>query len=120
MIGSMPASTTGTSTILHQMGFPSKETINKLIQYSFVGLALSALGLILFGMVAKKKVPKQFITKVIMKESKTATEEPKVTHQKPVDVKLQPNLRSIRILQERLAKGEITSSEFENLKRLLE
>jgi hypothetical protein len=70
-----------------------------------------------FGAVAKK-IKKQFTVKVVSEEPDKVKEvipSPQFT-----DESAQTNLRIIRILQERLAKGEITSSEFQNLKRFLE
>jgi uncharacterized membrane protein len=112
MLGSMPGSTSGTSSLLHQMGYPSRETVIKMIQYSFAGLAVTGIALLFFGAVTKKNLPKQFVAKLVMDEP--------VSIQQPQDRKVQLNLHSLRILQDRLAKGEITSNEFENLKRLLE
>ncbi|MBI1827994.1 MAG: SHOCT domain-containing protein [Thaumarchaeota archaeon] len=113
--GSIPGTNSG--AILHQMGYPSRSTIIPLIQYSFVGLAVAGLGFVAFGAVAKK-IPKQFTVKLVTEEPEKVKEFHSDTQ--PTDERTQTNLRSLRILQERLAKGEITSSEFQNLKRFLE
>ncbi len=117
--GSFTGSIPGTSggSMLHQMGYPSRTVIIPLIQYSFVGLAVVGIGFVGFGSVAKK-IPKQFTVKLVTEEPEEVKEFH--TDTQPTDERTQTNLRSLRILQERLAKGEITSSEFQNLKRLLE
>ena len=88
-----------------------------IIQYSVIGMAAAGIGVVLFGFVAKK-IPKKVVVKLVTEVS----DKEKEVHidSKPTDEKIQTNLRSIRILQERLAKGEISSSEFLNLKRFLE
>jgi uncharacterized membrane protein len=106
-----------TSSILHQMGYPSMSAVIPIIQYSVIGMAVAGIGFVLFGFVAKKipkKVAVKLVTEVSDKEKEVHTDS------KPADEKIQTNLRSIRILQERLAKGEISLNEFQNLKRFLE
>jgi uncharacterized membrane protein len=112
--GSIPGTSSG--SMLHQMGYPSRTVIIPLIQYSFVGLAAVGVGFVIFGAVAKK-IPKQVTVKLVAEEA----EKVKVpTSLQFTDERTQTNLRSIRILQERLAKGEITPSEFQNLRKFLE
>jgi uncharacterized membrane protein len=113
--GSIPGTSGG--SMLHQMGYPSRTVIIPLIQYSFVGLAAIGIGFAGFGSVAKK-IPKQVAVKLVTEEPEKVKEVH--TSTQITDERTQTNLRSLRILQERLAKGEITSSEFQNLKRLLE
>ena len=105
------------TSILHQMGYPSMSAVIPIIQYSVIGMAAAGIGFVLFGFVAKK-IPKKVVVKLVTEVS----DKEKEVHidSKPTDEKIQTNLRSIRILQERLAKGEISSSEFLNLKRFLE
>lgn len=123
MTGSIPGTTGG--SMLHQMGYPSRTVIIPLIQYSFVGLALVGIGFAAFGAVAKK-IPKQVTVKLvteepdIVKDHTSSEVEETHTSSKITDESTQTNLRSIRILQERLARGEISSSEYQNLKRLME
>ena len=124
MIHSFMSSMTGSSipgtnggSMLKQMGYPSRTVVIPLIQYSFVGLGVAGIGFVVFGVIAKK-VKKQFEVKLVAEEQKTVKEIH--TEPQPKDERLQTNLRSLRILQERLAKGEITSSEFQKLKRFLE
>ena len=115
---SMTGSVPGTSgSILRQMGYPSRAVVIPMIQYSFVGLAIAGIGLTVFGAVAKK-ISKQVTVNLVAEEAKKVEK----VHTSPqiTDERTQTNLRSLRILQDRLARGEITSSEFQNLKRLLE
>jgi len=119
--GSIPGA--GSGSILKQMGYPSRSTVIPLIQYSFVGLAVAGFGFIVFGAVAKK-IPKKVTVNLVTKNMEAPEKIEKVkeihTSTQFVDERAQTNLRSLRILQERLAKGEITANEFQNLKRLLE
>lgn len=103
-------------SMLHAMGYPSRTVVIPLIQYSFIGLAVAGIGIAAFGTIAKK-IPKSVEIKLVPEEEKIKEIQtsPQIT-----DERMQTNLRSLRILQERLAKGEITSSEFQNLKKLLE
>lgn len=124
MIHSFMSSMTGSSipgagsgSILKQMGYPSRTVVIPLIQYSFVGLCAVGIGFVAFGAIAKK-VKKQFEMKLVAEEHETVKEIR--TEPQPKDEKIQSNLRSLRILQERLAKGEITSNEFQKLKKFLE
>jgi uncharacterized membrane protein len=94
-----------TKAMLAQMGIPSIDTIIKLTQYCFVGLAVAGLGIIVLG-VLSKKIPKQTPIKVQREPSSEVPDE--------------GNPNELRLLQERLAKGEISSSQYQNLKKLLE
>ena len=125
MIHSFMSSMTGTSvpgtsggSILKQMGYPSRTVVIPLIQYSFAGMGVVGIGFVAFGAIAKK-VKKQFEVKLVAEKQQETVKEVNAEPQ-PRDERLQTNLRSLRILQERLAKGEITSSEFQKLKKLLE
>ena len=116
--GSFTGSVPGTSgSILRQMGYPSRTVAIPMIQYSFIGLAFTGIGITIFGAVAKKTT-KQVTVNLIAEETEKAKEVSPPPQIK--DERTQTNLRSLRILQERLAKGEITSNEFQNLKKLLE
>jgi len=125
MIHSFMSSMTGPSvpgtnggSMLKQMGYPSRTVVIPLIQYSFVGMGVVGIGFVAFGAIAKK-VKKQFEVKLVAEEQQETVKEIS-TERQPKDEKLQTNLHSLRILQERLAKGEITSSEFQRLKKFLE
>ncbi|HET6458496.1 MAG TPA: SHOCT domain-containing protein [Nitrosopumilaceae archaeon] len=121
--GSIPGA--GSGSILKQMGYPSRSTVVPLIQYSFVGLALTGLGFMVFGALAKK-ISSQVTVNLVTGDEK----EPEKVEAKKVqeirtssqftDERIHPDNRSLRILQERLAKGDITANEYQNLKKLLE
>jgi len=96
-----------TTNILQQMGIPPIDTIDQMIHYSFACSAVAGVIIILFG-IAKKKFKRQF--------SSTSTESKLTEKEYHVD----PMQKSIQILKERLAKGEITQNDFKNLKKLLE
>jgi uncharacterized membrane protein len=121
MTGSIPGA--GSGSILKQMGYPSRSTVVPLIQYSFVGLALAGLGFMGFGAIAKK-ITSQVTVNLATGDAKEPekVEKIKEIHTSPqfTDERIHADNRSLRILQERLVKGEITANEFQNLKRLLE
>ena len=135
MMGSMMGSSSGSipgagsGSILKQMGYPSRSTVVPLIQYSFVGLALTGLGFIVFGIIARK-VSSQVTVNLVTDDGKgpekvedvREVKKTKEVHSSPqfTDEGVKIDNRSLKILQERLAKGEITVNEFQNLKRLLE
>jgi len=115
MTGSIPGTNGG--SMLKQMGYPSRTVVIPMIQYMFAGLGVAGVGIAIFGIVAKK-IPKQVKVKLVTEEPEKVKE---IHMDSPsIDENAKTNLRSLRILQERLAKGEITSSEFQNLKRFLE
>ena len=130
MLHSFMSSMTGSAfvthgSILHQMGYPSRTVIIPLIQYSFLGLAIAGLGLMVFGGIAKKITSQVNVKQVTAKQVSEEIEETKKVKERYAnlqfkDERKQTNLHSLRILQERLANGEITASEFRNLKRLLD
>ncbi len=53
-IGSMSGGNMNSASLLRQMGYPSLHEVMPIFQYSLVGLAVAGLGMIAFGMVAKK------------------------------------------------------------------
>lgn len=57
-ISSMSGGNMNSVSMLHQMGYPSLHEVMPIFQYSLVGLAVAGLGMIAFGMVAKK--PQKF------------------------------------------------------------
>ena len=117
-VGSTPGSfPITTSSMLHSMGYPSKSTVVLFMQYSFVGLAIAGIGMMVHGAVAKN-FKKQFTVEL-------DTDEPyeikkSYTNFQPMDEKLQANSKAISRLQERLANGEIRTDEFERIKKFLE
>ncbi|MHB8601468.1 MAG: SHOCT domain-containing protein [Nitrosotalea sp.] len=96
-----------TSSILSQIGIPTIDEMVKVTQYSFVGLGISGIGGIIVGIISKKSKPQFVIPKT---ES---------AHQVEHD-EIKGKSSALNTLQESLAKGEITSSQYQNLKRLLE
>jgi uncharacterized membrane protein len=96
------------ANVFSQMGFPPLPEVDKWIHYSFVGLAVAGVLPVLFGIFAKKKIQKQFSN--INTDLNHITPEPQEV----------PPLKSIDILKERLARGEITQYDFVHLKKLIE
>jgi len=96
------------ANVFSQMGFPPIEEIDKWIHYSFAGLAVAGVFPVLFGIFAKKKIQKQF--------SDINTDLNHIIPEPQEDT----SLKSISILKERLARGEITPYDFVHLKKLLE
>jgi hypothetical protein len=92
------------TSILSQMGIPPIDEMVKIAQYSFVGLGVIGIGAIMFGIISKK-YKQQFVV-------------PEVELAHHDEMKEKSN--AFNILQERLSKGEITSSQYQNLKRHLE
>lgn len=103
-----PGSSGMAANVFQQMGFPPIQEVDKWIHYSFAGLVVAGVFPILFGMFAKKKIQKQFSN--INKDLNHITEEPQED----------TSLKSIKILKERLARGEITPYDFVHLKKFLE
>ena len=95
-----------TSSFLAQMGIPSVDEMVEIAKYSFLGIGVAGLGLIIFGAVIKN-YKKQFFVQSLDEESLESSEAPSMS-------------KALWVLQERLAKGEITSRQFKNLKRLLD
>ena len=98
-----------TSSLLAQMGIPPADEISQLTQYSFVGLAVAGIGALIFGIIVKA-VPKQGPVKMGIE----------LNVQKPEKEEKDDRSKALRLLKERLAKGEITSSQYANLKDLLD
>ena len=67
-IGSMSGGSLNTASMLRQMGYPSLHEVMPIFQYSLVGLAVVGLGMMVFGMVAKK-TPKFRSVKLVTNES---------------------------------------------------
>jgi hypothetical protein len=96
------------SQIFAQLGMPpipSTPDLIAFVQYCCIGLAVAGLGIIFFGTVLKKPLT---TTVNISLEPETKLQDEDT------------NLKAINLLQERLAKGEITSSQYQNLRKLLE
>jgi hypothetical protein len=97
------------SQIFSQLGMPpipSTPDIIAFVQYCCIGLVVAGVGIIIFGILSKK-TPKSSPIKVSLEPAQRLQDE-------------DTNLKAINLLQERLAKGEITSSQYQNLRKLLE
>jgi len=95
--------------IFAQLGFPPMPPINSIIifiQYSIIGIIVAGLGIIAFGVISKKAVKQSALNLPIESTQRLQDEE--------------VNPKALHLLQERLAKGEITSSQFQNLKKMIE
>jgi uncharacterized membrane protein len=100
------ASDSMTSSLLTQMGIPPIGTIIPMVEYSFVGLGVAGFGLTIFGIVTKNFKSQIYVESLEINSSDSSEKPPMPT--------------ALWILQERLAKGEITSSQYKNMRRLLE
>lgn len=95
------------TSVLQQIGIPPIQVIDQWIHYSFVGLAIAGVLLVVLGIFTKKNV-KQF---------SNINAEPEESTEKSQE---EPSQKSLQILKERLARGEITPDDFVDLKKLLE
>jgi len=99
------------SQIFSQLGMPPIPPLQEIIafvQYCCIGLVVAGAGILIFGL-ASKKTSKPFSVKVSL--------EPEPDMRLPDE---DPNIKAIHLLQERLAKGEITSSQYKNIRKMLE
>jgi uncharacterized membrane protein len=95
------------SQILSTLGIPPIDTIALMVKYSFVGLVVAGLGIIFFGAVSKN-IPKQVVAKLSIESNQK------------VHSYEEPKSEVLDLLKERLARGEITSKQYQNLKKVLE
>ena len=95
------------TAILSQMGIHPIPVMITILEYSCVGIAMVGMGMVSIGLVSRK-IPSQFNASDLELENED--------EQEPV----QGKRNALTILQERLAKGEINSKEFLNLKKILE
>ena len=105
------------------MGIPRPEELAKMAQYSFLGLMLGGIGTTVFGVLAKKKPKKvepaqQLQNEMVLESQMRPQVQPQVKNDF-ANSDPKHNQRTLAILEERLARGEITSKEYVNLKRLL-
>ncbi len=95
------------SQIFSQLGMPpipSTPEIAAFVQYCCIGLVIAGIGIVIFGIVSKKTLT---TVKISLESAPRSQDE-------------NTNFKAINLLQERLAKGEITSSQYQNLRKLLE
>ena len=107
-----------TTGLLRQMGFPPFEDVDNYMHLGSLGGAFAGLGCMVIGVVVRKKVSKK--TPVKKEEDDETTEEPIEALETYPERTLKETPRSIHILQERLARGDITPKEYEDLKRFIE
>lgn len=93
------------SQIFSQLGIPPVDVVTEYIQYSFIGCVFAGIGVIAYGIVQKRT--KRSPVKVSIETNQDLKEE-------------DANAKALQLLQERLAKGDITSSQYKNLRKLLE
>ncbi len=89
--------------ILSSLGIPPIDTMIVLVKYSFIGLIVAGFGIIAFGAVSKN-IPKQKAGKLLVESNIQEEHQPEVLH----------------LLKERLAKGEITSNQYRDIRNVLE
>jgi hypothetical protein len=94
------------SQIFSQLGIPPVDIITEYIQYGFEGCIVAGIGIVAFGIVQKKR-KKISPVKLSVEASQNSQEE-------------DANIKALHLLQERLVKGEITSSQYKDLRKLLE
>jgi hypothetical protein len=116
MSGFFPDIVGSQNSILLRMSYPAMKTMIKITQLGFVSIAASALMLLGFGIVAKKKTPniQNIAIQKINENSKPEMVSKNIMNE---SLHIYPNI--LQILKERLAKGQITKIEFERLKKLL-
>src|SRR5712692_5536486 len=106
---------------LLQMAYPSADSITKITQLGFISTAIIGGGFACYGLIAKKRIPNQLSNITLETKFVPPT----------LDYKFPPttfestkheisNNPGLRILKERLARGEITEREFEKLRKVLE
>ena len=103
------------SMLLH-MNSPEMQTMIKIAHIGFIGIAVSSLALLGYGIVAKKKTSKIQNVEIhkINENSK-----PKLLTKNGINESSHTNPQALQILKERLAQGQITKTEFEKFKKLL-
>jgi uncharacterized membrane protein len=116
MPGFFPDIVGSQNSMLLRMSYPAMKTMIKVTQLGFVGIAASALMLLGYGIVAKKKTS-QIQNIAIQKINENSKPEMVSRYRMNDSLHTYPNI--LQILKERLAKGQITKTEFERLKKLL-
>ncbi|SRR2546426_12476132 len=108
---------------LLQMSYPSADSITKITQIGFISTAIIGAGCAGYGLIAKKRIPKQLSNITVETKFVPPTLDSKFT---PINIlesakhEILKNNRGLVILKERLARGEITEREFEKLRKILE
>ncbi len=104
------------NSMLLRMSYPAMKTMIKVTQLGFIGIAVSSLVLLGYGIVAKKKTLK--IQNIAIQEI-NENSKPEMVSKYRINKSLHTYPHILQILKERLAKGQITKTEFERLKKLL-
>ena len=112
------ASHSMTSSFLSQMGIPSVDEMIDIAHYSFIGLGIAGLGLTIYGAVTNNSKNKIILESIKTNSSVAPNSSDKSNTSDTSSTSEMP--KALWLLQERLAKGEITSRQFKNLRRLLE
>ena len=108
---------------LLQMGYPSADSITKITQLGFISTAIIGGGFACYGIIAKKRIPKQLSNITLETKFVPPTLNSNfipITTLESTKHEIVKNNRGFSILKERLARGEITQREFENLRKVLE
>ena len=114
MTGSSGSSSLNTAGMLHAMGYPSRTVVIPIMQSSFIGLGIMGIIMTVYG-IAANKYKRQFVA-----ESSPDQELGTESLANSQSDNPPKNYKALRKLQDRLVKGEITTSEFERVKKLLE
>ena len=104
------------NSMLLRMSYPAMKMMIKITQLGFIGIAVSSLVLLGYGIVAKKKTSK--IQNIAIQEI-NENSKPEMVKKHRINKSLHTYPHILQILKERLAKGQITKTEFERLKKLL-
>ncbi len=116
MPGFFPDIVGSQNSMLLRMSDPAMKTMIKITQLGFIGIAASALMLLSFGIVAKKKTSH---TQNVAIQKINENSKSEMVSKNIMDDSLHIYTNILQILKERLAKGQITKMEFERLKKLL-
>ncbi len=117
--------------ILSELHIPPVDTIAKYIKYSCIGFGLAGLGIIAYGAISKRisgmpavklsiDASQRVQDGVADKLHKDGIINLSIDAPQRVQDDHNTNIMAIRLLQERLAKGEITSNQYQILKKMLE
>ncbi len=104
------------NSMLLRMSYPVMKTMIKVTQLGFIGIAVSSLVLLGYGIVAKKKTSK--IQNIAIQEI-NENSKPEMVSKYRINKSLHTYPYILQILKEQLAKGQITKTEFERLTKLL-
>ena len=104
------------NSMLLRMSYPAIKTMIKVTQIGFIGIAISALMLMGYGVVAKRKTSQ--IQNIAIKQI-NENSKPEIASKNIMNESKNTNSHILQILKERLARGQINKTEFDRLKKLL-